>query len=136
MKKAVLLVLFSTFMLGAALAQQVLVNGKPVAEVKVNGDLMINGSLIGLFDKNGDVYRKGERIGQIRTNGEFWLNGSKAGRFEYDGSVYSRANAKLGKVETSGDVYEGEKKIAVGKGIKREWLVGMFFFYFKADLIK
>ena len=136
MKKGILFVLFMTFVLGSSMAQQVLVKGKAVAEVKNNGDVSINGKFVGIFDKNGDVYKKGERVGQIRPNGEFWVNGSKSGKFEADGTVY-KSNAVVGKVEFPGEVFDVEKKkIASGKGIKREWLAGLFFFYFKDELLK
>ena len=136
MKKGILFVLFLTFVLGSSMAQQVLVKGKAVAEVKTNGDVSINDKFVGIFDKNGDVYKNGQRVGQIRPNGEFWVNGSKAGKFEADGNVY-KSNAVVGKVEFPGEVYDAEKKkIASGKGIKREWLAGLFFFYFKDELLQ
>ena len=134
MKKGILFLCFLMVAASVSFAQQVIVNGKPLVEIKTNGDVMIQGSFSGIFDKNGDVYKKGERVGQIRANGEFWTNGSKSGKFEADGRVF-KSNALVGKVEPSGDVYDAQnKKIGTGKGIKREWLVGLFFFYFKDEI--
>ena len=116
-------------------AQQITLNGKPVAEIKGQGELYVHGKYIGLFDQSGDVYKNGQLYGRIRPNGEFWTDGKRSGRMADDGVVYV-GNALAGRVQHSGDVYENDKKIALGRGIKREWLAGIFFFYFKDEVRK
>lgn len=134
MKNSVLFILFTLFITGAISAQTVTLNGKSVAEIKTNGDVYVHGKFLGLFDKSGDVYKKSEMIGRIKPNGEFWTGGSRSGKIEADGSVY-RGNAKVGKVEYSGEIYNAEnKKIGSGRGVKREWLAALVFFYFKDDV--
>lgn len=137
MKRAILIVYLLTFAGFVSMAQQVLMKGLAVAEIKPSGDVYIAEKSVGFFDtKTGDVYKKGELVGQIRKNGEFWRGGFRAGYFDFDGSVYSSTKAKLGKVEMNGDIFDKDEKIASGKGIKREWLVGVFFFYFRDEVLQ
>lgn len=134
MKNLFFVGLFILSLTGLGHAQQISYNGKPVAEIKGKGDLYIHGKFVGLFDASGDVYKNGQLIGRIKPNGEFWTGGSRSGRINADDGTIYVGNAVAGKVQHSGDVYEGDKKIALGRGVKREWLAGIFFFYFKEEV--
>lgn len=136
MKNLFFVCLFTLTLTSWCQAQQITYNGKSVAEFKGEGDLYIHGKFVGLFDPSGDVYKNGELIGRIKPNGEFWTGGSRTGRMNADDGTIYLGNAVVGKVQYSGEVFEGDKKIASGRGIKREWLAGVFFFYFKDDVKK
>lgn len=135
MKNLIFVCLFAFFLITLGHAQPISYGGKPVAEFKGGSDLYIYGKFVGLFDASGDVYKNGELVGRIKPNGEFWRGGNRAGRMAEDGTVYL-GNAVVGKVQYSGDVFENDKKIALGRGVKREWLAGIFFFYFKDEVRK
>ena len=80
-------------------------------------------------EEDGDVYYKGSRIGKIEADGDVYYQGSRIGEIEPDGDVYLQGS-RIGKVEKDGDVYYKGSRIGEGKGIKKEWLAGFFFFFF------
>jgi hypothetical protein len=132
MKKLSLLFAFASMALQIS-AQIITIKGRKAAEIKSTGDILIDGNVVGIYERNGDVYKKGELIGVLKPNGEFWIGGAKSGKIEFDGSVV-KAGKKIGKVENNGDVYIGETLVANGRGVKKEWLAGLFFFYFREEL--
>ncbi len=114
-------------------AQKVIVNGKELAEIKPTGEISMAGKVVGLFEKNGDVYKMGELVGVIKPNSEFWINGTRAGKMELDCSVI-RAGKVLGKVEPSGKIWENGLQIGEARGVKKEWTAAFYFFYFKEEI--
>ena len=133
MKKGI----FLLFMLAAGFvsvhAQKITQDGKVLAEIKGGGEVYVAGKVVGVYDSNGDVYKKGELIGVVKPNGELWIGGRKSGKVEIDGTVM-KGSTKIGKVEPSGNVWDTEKVIANARGIKKEWVAGAIFFYFKEDI--
>jgi len=114
-------------------AQSLYINGSRKGEIESDGDVYINGSRKGQIESDGDVYVNGSRKGQIESDGDIYVNGSRVGQVESDGDVYMNGS-RVGQVESDGDIYKNGSRIGDCKGVKKEWVAAVVFFFFAEDL--
>ena len=55
------------------------------------------------------------------------------GQIESDGDVY-KDGSRIGQIEEDGDIYYNGSRIGDCKGVKREWVAAVVFFFFIEDL--
>ena len=133
MKQIILAVSLSLSCFALSHAQKVIIGDREVAEIKPTGEVSMSGKVIGIFETNGDVYKRGELVGVVKPNGEFWASGTRVGKMELDGTIM-RGSKAIGKVEPSGKIWENGEIVGTAAGVKKERIAAFYFFYFKEEV--